>query len=69
MSDYGDYRKRLEIVFTRKCFPTSRIIKADRYEVRGEEVVFFQGDFIVNRESVYDVKEVKEPAALPLFAQ
>jgi hypothetical protein len=56
-----------EIVFSRRCVPPSRIIKADRYEIQPpngitnveDEIVFYRGDFVVDRESVYDVKEIR----------
>jgi hypothetical protein len=55
--------KTFEIVFTKRCFPPSRFIKADRYEIRGEEVVFIYAEsFVVDRESVYDIKKISEVA-------
>lgn len=54
-----------EIVFSRRCFPPSRTIKAERYEIRpsvigeGDQIVFYSGDYVVGKESVYDVKEIK----------
>jgi hypothetical protein len=57
-----------EVVFSRRCVPPSRFIRADRYEIKPpngittteEEIVFYRGDNIVERESVYDVKEIRE---------
>lgn len=62
--------KQFEIVFSRKCIPQSRIIKADRWEVRPangittdtDQIVFINDEYdsVVTRESVYDVKAVHD---------
>jgi hypothetical protein len=58
----------LEIIFSGRRFPPSRIIKADRYEIwppngitsNDNQIVFFRDEYVVDRESVYDVKEIRK---------
>lgn len=59
--------KQYEVVFSRHCVPQSRIVKADRYEIKpslerrgGDEIVFYRDDYVVTRENTNDVKQVKE---------